>query len=256
MIPRFLITAFFVLGSASIPAHEANPSDLLQGVKTSAESYGLGAPVEFTFAVRNTTDKPVTYTFSSSRQFDLWITLAGREIFNLSKNRVYLQMITTFTLQPDETKSFTAIWDQKDDSGKDVGPGTYTVSAQLTPQDGKPPSVSAKFSIGKKTAALVPLTVKDVISRAKELDGRKVRIDGVYRGFEPDPNDPNTKGGPPVTRSDWALCDPTGCIYVTGKVALDPEKGIGTKISITGKVRKTDNGQVYLALESATVQEN
>ncbi|MEN6356236.1 MAG: BsuPI-related putative proteinase inhibitor [Armatimonadota bacterium] len=254
MIPRFLIIAILVLGSASIPAHEPNPGGLLQGVKTSTENNALGAPVEFTFAVRNATDIPITYTFPSSKQFDMWITLAGHEIFTLSKNQVYLQMVTTLTLDPGETRNFTATWDQKDDSGKEVGPGTYKVSAQLTPRGDKPPAVSAKFAIGKKTAALVPLTVKEVVKRAKEMESRMVQITGTFRGFQPDPNDQNTKGGPPVTRSDWAICDSTGCIYVTGKVALDPEKDIDTKISVTGRVNKTNKGQVYLVLESATVQ--
>ncbi|MCE5324101.1 hypothetical protein LLG46_12415 [bacterium] len=252
MIPRFLITAFIVLGSTSIPAHEAYPSGLLQGVKTSADSYAVSAPVEFTFVVRNTTDKPITYTFPSSKQFDLWITLSDREIYTLSKHRVYLQMLTSLTLQPDEVKTFTATWDQKDDKGKAVGPGTYAVSVQLTPNGDKPPAVSVKFTVDEKTPALVPLTVKEVVKRVKEFEGRRVRIDGTYRGFRPDPNDANTKNGPPVTRSDWAVCDSTGCIYVTGRAELDPENDIGKKISVTGRVKKTEKGQVYLVLDSIT----
>lgn len=254
MIPRFLIMAFILLSSASIPSHELCADGLLQGVKASADNYALGKPVELTFAIRNTTDKPITYTFSSGKQFDLWITLADSQIYTLSKNRVYLQMVTTLTLQPDETKNFTATWDQKDDSGKEVGPGSYIVKAQLIPQGRKLPAVSAAFTIGKKTAALVPLTVKEVIQRAKELDNRRVLIDCTFKGYRPDPNDPNIKSGPPVTRSDWAICDSTGCMYVTGRIELDPEKDIDKEISVTGKVKSTDKGQVYLIVENVSVK--
>ena len=249
MTTRLLL--ILLLAAASLSA-QAQPSDLLQGVKTSLENYSIGQSVEFTFAIKNDTDKPITYTFPSASQFDLWITLAGQEIYTLSKHQVSAQVITTLTLEPDEVKNYTYTWDQKDNSGKDVGPGTYTVCAQLTPNENEPPAVGAKFTIGKKTAALVPLTVSEIVKRVNELEGRRVRIDGTFKGFQPDPNDPNIKNGPPITRSDWAVCDSTGCMYVTGPVALDTEKDVGSKISVIGKVKMTDKGQIYLVFESAT----
>lgn len=247
----WFLWAFVLLSAVSVEA-QSYSADLLQGVKATDRSYEIGQSVEFMFAIKNATDKPVTYTFPSAGQFDLWITLAGQEIFTLSKHQVSAQVITTLNLQPDEVKHYTYTWDQKDNSGKDVGPGTYTVFAQLTPSENKPPAVVNKFTIGKKTAALVPLAISEVVKRVKELEDRRVQIKGAFRGFQPDASDSNTKNGPPVTRSDWAVCDSTGCIYVTGPVALDPEKDIDAKISVIGKVKKTDKGQVYLVLESAT----
>jgi len=227
--------------------------EILQGVKAEKASYGIGEQVKFFYAVRNITDRPITYTFPSGKRFELWVKQAGRDIYTLSKHMAYTQAVTTLTLQPDETNTFTIIWNQQDDKGNAVGPGSYAVCAQLVPKDKKLPVTNGKFTIGGKTAALVPLTVKDVVNRASELLGRRVRIMATYRGWQPDPGDSNTKQGPPVTRSDWAICDSTGCIYVTGKDSLDPAEDIGKNVNVIGKVRKTSQGQVYLELESVNV---
>ena len=211
----------------------------------------MGAPVEFTYILRNKSDKALTYNFSSSKHFDLWIRLGDKEIFNLSKGMRYAMMMTKFTLKPGETKRFSAHWNQVDNDGKQVGPGSYDVEAQLTPSGQKPPSVEAKIQIGERGADTVAITIAEAIARQAELADKQVRISGTYRGFRPNPNDRNVKHGPPVTRSDWAISDSTGCMYVTGPSSMDPDKDVGRKVTVVGKLKKTAKGQVYLVLENA-----
>ena len=245
-----LSVAFLGLGGTQ----QIKCGDLIQGVKADKPAYSLGEKIAFQFAVRNDSNQAITYKFSSSKQFDLWVTRGGEETYRLSKNKVYLQMMTNVTLRPGETKTYCAEWDQKDNSRKQVGPGAYTTYAQLTPTGNKPPPTSTRVQVGARGATLIPITVKEALSNFTALAGKRVLIPAVYKGSSPDPKDPNTKDGPPVTRSDWAIRDATGCMYVVGMVNLDPTKDTGISITVVGKLEKTEKGQVYMILESATVE--
>lgn len=236
-------------------AASAQDDGLMQGVKGDRPSYPLGEEVTITYSLKNVCDQPLVYNFSSAKQYDISIKRGTNEVFRLSRGKMYAQMMTNLVLQPGETKSFEVRWDQRDPSGAQVGPGVYTITAWLTPSGRtKPPVTTGKLEIGTKAGALIPVTIKEAITRSTELVNRRVSISGVYKGWEPDPNDPNCKGGPPVTRSDWVLSDATGCIYVTGPINLDPKENVGTKIAVIGRVQKTPKGQVYLVLESVTCQ--
>ncbi|MCL5102914.1 MAG: BsuPI-related putative proteinase inhibitor [Armatimonadetes bacterium] len=228
--------------------------DMIQGVKAEQPSYSLGEPVTLIFAVRNRGTAPVTYTFPSSKLYDIWVKLGDTEVYRWSKGRMFLTVITTLKLDPGETREFRAEWNQKDMSGKDVGPGVYEVHAQLQPSRNKPPETKGKVKVGVTTVAVVPVNIAEAVRRADELSGRRVQISASYRGFQPNAGDPNTKDGPPVTRSDWAICDSTGCMYVNGPIDLDPANDTGKRVNVVGKVRKTPKGQVYLVLESVTVE--
>jgi hypothetical protein len=43
-------------------------------------------------------------------------------------------------------------------------------------------------------------------------------------------------------------------MYVTGSVNLDPQRDVGVRITVTGKVQRTDKGQVYIVLDSAVIE--
>lgn len=243
---------------ASIGGSESNAArtsdNLLQGVKAEQSAYALGETMRFIYTIRNQSNSSIIYNFTSSKLFDIWVKLGDKEVYRWSRGRVYLTVMTTLALDPGETREFKAEWNQKDNSGKDVGPGVYEIYAQLQPSEQKPPVVKTKVKIGKTRLAVESLTVAEAIRRSDKLLGRQVSITATYRGFKPDPKDSNTKSGPPVTRSDWAICDSTGCMYVNGPTDLKPEKDIGARVLVVGKVRKTPRGQVYLTLDNATRQ--
>lgn len=203
--------------------------------------------------MRNDSNQAVTYSFSSGKQFDIWVICDGGECFRLSRRLFYTQATTSLTLRPGDSKTYCGEWDQKDNTGTQVGPGTYSAYAQLTPSGKPPPATSARVQVGARGAKLIPMTIKEAISNIKALEGKRVMVSAVYKGSRPNPYDSNTKDGPPVTRSDWAICDKTGCMYVTGSVALDPANDKDVPITVTGKLHKTPKGQVYMILESAAV---
>lgn len=225
--------------------------NIVQGVISDKKSYPLGAPVKITYAIRNQGTEPITYNFSSAKQFDFWVMRGETEIYRFSKHQVYAQVLTTLTLQPNEVKRYEATWNQVDDQGNPVGPGTYCICAQLTPSANQPPPVKTLISVGTAGAALITLAnIREAVQNASSLVGKTVYLTATYRGFQPTPGDPNTSPGPPVSRSDWAICDSTGCMYVNGATTLDPQKDLGARVNVTGKLQRTSGGQVYLVLVS------
>ncbi len=242
----------FLIAIISLAGTGSAQQSVMQGLRTDKPSYGLGETVSFEYAIRNDTNQVLKYSFTSGKQFDLWVLCDGGECYRLSKHMFYTQALTSLTLGPGDTKTYCARWDQKDNSGKQVGPGTFTVYAQLTPSDNAPPATSTRVQIGTKTAALVPVTIKQAITTFDALAGKMVVISAVYRGFQPNPKDSNVHDGPPETNQDWAVCDDTRCMYVVGKNPLDSTKDRGVAITVIGKLKKSAKGQVYMILQSAT----
>jgi hypothetical protein len=90
-----------------------------------------------------------------------------------------------------------------------------------------------------------------VLESPRGFQGQEVTVVGYYRGWDllGEANAP-----PPVTRSDWAMADATGAIYVSAASAapadLLPGPGSGNDLwrvlRLSGVVRLTAEGQPYL----------
>lgn len=81
-----------------------------------------------------------------------------------------------------------------------------------------------------------------IIEEPSRFESITVTVTGMFQGWRGPCSD-----GPPVSRSDWMMADPSGCLYVHGPVpqGLDPAKPSGEKISVTGVVR-LKKGRPYL----------
>lgn len=91
------------------------------------------------------------------------------------------------------------------------------------------------------------VTVARILAGSAGEDGTVVLLVGRFQGWRPGPGGPATQQGPPVTRSDWALDDGTGSIYVTGAApTLDPTRDMGQSVRVTGTLRHTKDGRPYL----------
>lgn len=234
-------------------AQQTPRGQIVQGIRAVRVDYRLGECITFDYTVRNDTSQTINYNFPTTKQYDIWVTHGGEdELFRLSRSKAYVNMATTMSLRPCEQRTFSATWNQKDAEDKQCAPGSYTVHAQLTPSGRGPAVTVGHVRIGVRGAALVPVTIGEAIRNYDGLVGKRVQIAATYRGYSPTA-DGNTKGGPPVSRSDWAICDSTGCMYVVGSIALDPAKDTGTYVTVVGTLKKTPQGQVYMVLETASI---
>ena len=91
--------------------------------------------------------------------------------------------------------------------------------------------------------------IGDILKFPKEFTGRKIIIKGEFLGWTSGVNSPM------VTRSDWAVKDDTGIIYVTGKSpgGLDYYRDVGHTIRILGIVRIARNSMAYIEALSVTI---
>lgn len=97
--------------------------------------HALGTPVQITFVVKNNGSSPIHYTFPSAQQFDVTITSNAdkRTVWQFSHNKLFNQMVTKLALDPGQSRTYTVTWPQVDNNGMRVPPGSYTITATLTP---------------------------------------------------------------------------------------------------------------------------
>jgi hypothetical protein len=93
-----------------------------------------------------------------------------------------------------------------------------------------------------------PDSIARIVRLPKEYSARTVTVSGVFAGWNG-----ACRGPVPATRSDWMVEDGGVCLYVTGAMpkgfsAAPPKRGIGEKISVTGKVELTQDGRPYLRI--------
>ncbi|KAF1079745.1 MAG: hypothetical protein GQF41_3862 [Candidatus Rifleibacterium amylolyticum] len=89
--------------------------------------------------------------------------------------------------------------------------------------------------------------IADIIASPDNYSGKFVSVYGHYSGWK------NAPGSPPVSRSDWVLCDENNkAIYCTGTIPQDAETGapetFWRPLSILATV-KVANGMPYLEVK-------
>lgn len=231
-------------------ANGGSVSDPASGVKTDKPSYGLAKPVKINFVVENRTNESIVLRFPSGQHYDIWVQKDDKEIWRWSRRRAFVQVLTSITLAPGQKKVYTETWNQVTNDRKQVPPGAYSIFAQLTTVEPRPTPVKTRITIGTGQAVVQQTTVSGIVENINAALGKLVQLSGTYRGWRPDPNSPACRPGPPVTRSDWAISDNTGCIFVTGRSGLDPVDDIGKSITVSGIVRKTSRGQPYIEVRT------
>jgi hypothetical protein len=86
-----------------------------------------GAPVTWTFKVRNVSATPVTATFADAKQADVSLRRDEAEVYRWSEDRAFTAAIVEWTLDPDEEREIAL-----DEEELDVEPGEYELVAELT----------------------------------------------------------------------------------------------------------------------------
>ena len=107
-------------------------------------------------------------------------------------------------------------------------------------------------SLGDREAISFPSEIKieSIWSHPETFQGQKVLVRGRYLGWK------GQIGHPLITRSDWAMEDNTGAIYVTGLPAqgLNPMQDIGHPLEVLGTVRVNPEGVPYICAERVIVE--
>ncbi|NLC57826.1 MAG: hypothetical protein GX774_13400 [Armatimonadetes bacterium] len=116
---------------APTPAPELRQS-LAVDLRTDQQTYAPGTPIELTLRLENQGDQPVRLQMSSGQQYDFLVLRDGQEVWRWSQGRSFIQTLTSLVLAPEETRSFTVTWDQRDAQGNPVPPGQYILVGRIT----------------------------------------------------------------------------------------------------------------------------
>jgi hypothetical protein len=87
--------------------------------------------------------------------------------------------------------------------------------------------------------------ISDLLKSPQQFTEKFVSVSGIYSGWK------NAPGSPPVSRSDWVLCDQEkNAIYCTGLIPQDNETGApeayGKPLNLLAKVHTDKDGRPYL----------
>lgn len=112
---------------------------LLFTMRMKETRYKLGEPIELILEVRNISPKPVVLEFENSLEFDfqvqkemnLFFAKIPMNVWRYSTRYPGKPTNHTITIQPQEVRTFTAEWDQKDYRYKQVKAGSYIITGSI-----------------------------------------------------------------------------------------------------------------------------
>jgi hypothetical protein len=84
--------------------------------------------VQFSLAVENAGDESVTLSFRNGMRADFAVRDGDEVVWRWSEGRMFTQALGSETIDPGETRSFGATWE-------DPEPGGYTVVGELAADD-------------------------------------------------------------------------------------------------------------------------
>ncbi|NNM32459.1 MAG: hypothetical protein HKO53_05310 [Gemmatimonadetes bacterium] len=105
-------------------------------LSTERASYTEGQSIPITFSVRNTGSQSTTYRFNSTKQHDIRADEDDATVWRWAHGRSFGRAITSITLKPGESRTWTEIWDQTSDAGDEVETGTYELVGVLPASGG------------------------------------------------------------------------------------------------------------------------
>lgn len=93
-------------------------------------AFPQGQPIEMTLTLINCDLEPVTRSFKDAQRYDFMVSdEGGAEVWRWSADQAFAQVTGEETFQPGQKVTYSETWDQTDNEGQSVPPGTYQVTA-------------------------------------------------------------------------------------------------------------------------------
>ncbi|MHB1041970.1 MAG: BsuPI-related putative proteinase inhibitor [Eubacteriales bacterium] len=99
-------------------------------ITTNKREYRRGEPVSITLTKRNVSNSTISLRYRTGQRFDfLARRSSGQVVWRWSRGQVFTQQTARVTLSPGESQVFRVTWDQRDNRGLQVEPGTFTIAS-------------------------------------------------------------------------------------------------------------------------------
>ena len=94
--------------------------------------FNEGSEVHFVITMQNPTDEPLSFECHDTQVYDIQIYNSDNVlVWNWANDLDFAQVVTGLVLDPGEERIYEETWDQEDNLGNQVPPGTYAVYHEL-----------------------------------------------------------------------------------------------------------------------------
>lgn len=130
---------------------------LLYIVILNQTSYRMGEPVRIRLLKVNVTNRSITLHYDTGQRLELEVRdERGRLIWRYSRNRLFIQQTGSVTIRPNSYAIYENVWDQEDNSGRQVSAGNYRLEVFNVAREVRDESVTIEFRIRERGVTPTP----------------------------------------------------------------------------------------------------
>lgn len=111
-------------------------------------SFAVGQVVTMVVTIHNRSGERRTLTLPTAQAYDCIVSRPdGTEIWRWSKGRMFAQVVTELSFEPDESKSWSQTWDRARDDGRPAAAGEYVAIGLIPARAPGTTSDPARFTL-------------------------------------------------------------------------------------------------------------
>lgn len=136
MIRQALSRAGLALALVALTACGGSPSEPSQGsvalsLEASPSTVDPTGKVDLTLVLTNSSSRAARFDFRSGCQYNFAVFRNGEPVWDLLSRVGCAAVLTSFELQPGESRTFAASWTVSASNGGPAGPGEYQARGEL-----------------------------------------------------------------------------------------------------------------------------
>lgn len=129
-------------------------------ITTNKTEYRRGEPVSITLTKRNVSNSTISLRYRTGQRYEFLARRSdGTIVWRWSRGQVFTQQTARVTLPPGESQVFSVTWDQRDNRGLQVEPGTYIIAGRNMAEGLADREVSTTIRIRESVSPPTPTPV-------------------------------------------------------------------------------------------------
>ena len=127
------IILFFIITGCGWGGNQTD-NQIVLTLTTDQIVYHANQPIAMSLVVVNQADQPEKITFSSSKEFDFWLTSGDQPVWKWSGGKMFAQSLRTITVTPGKPLIYLAVFNPAN-TRVDLQEGSYKITGAWTTMD-------------------------------------------------------------------------------------------------------------------------